>query len=85
MAARQIETKAIKDNLPEKVKQARMAKEMAILSMVKNACDCITGSDSIKKPAPVFGWAYSEGFCASMGLLSALVGNRQIYLQISNS
>ena len=53
---------------------------MALLSMVKNACDSVTGSDSILKPAPVLGWAYSEGFCAMTGLFSALVGNRQIYL-----
>ena len=85
VTAHKAEQKAIENDEVEKIRFARKAKKLAILTLVKNAADCITGSDSLKPPAAVFGLRYNEGFCALSGVVAALVAIRIIHLQITDS
>lgn len=85
VTAHKAEQKAIKNDEIEKIRCAQKAKRLAILTLVKNACDCITGSDSLKPPAAVFGLRYNEGFCALSGVMAAVVAIRIIHLQITDS
>ena len=68
------------DASPAVLKQARLAKEIAILQTIKNMCDVVTGADSLYKPKPVLGLNYTEGHCALAGLMSSVVGIRMVYL-----
>ena len=55
------------------MKQVKDQIRFAIPSAIKNMCEVITASDSLRRPHPLFGWAYSEGFCASSGLTSSII------------
>ena len=67
------------------VKSAKLAQKIAILQLIKNACDVVTASDSLAPPAEVFGLQYNEKFCSMCGLVCGIVDNICIYLNLTHA
>ena len=62
------------------MKQVRDQIRNTLAETIRNICEVVTASDSLGRPAKLFGmWAYNEGFCASCGLTSAIISCSQYY------